>query len=457
MNLQFLGGVGTVTGSRFLIKHGDLRVLIDAGLYQGYKNLRLRNWDAFPFDVTQLDAVILTHAHLDHSGAIPLLVKRGYRGRVYSTHATADLCQILLPDSGFLQEEEARFANLKHFSKHSPALPLYTFDEAKASLEHFQGLGWKASQELVSRSGQDRLRFEFHPAGHLPGAATVLIQSDKNSIAFSGDLGRKSDPMVRDPDFVQGADTVVIESTYGDRQHPQTDPEEQLRDVVMRTHARGGTLLIPSFAVGRAQLILYYLLRLRARSAIPASLPIYMNSPMAADANRAFSANPGEFKLSRTELQELWKGVHIVRTPEESKALNLNREPAIIIAASGMATGGRVLHHLKSLGPNPQNAILFAGYQAGGTRGDAMLKGAEQIKLHGEYVTIRAEVIGMETLSAHADADELINWLRGLTRKPRRVFVAHGEPDAADTLRHRIESELTIDACVPDFKDEVEL
>jgi metallo-beta-lactamase family protein len=455
MKIQFLGATNTVTGSRFLLTQGKTTLLVDCGLFQGFKNLRLRNRAEFPISPKRLDAVFLTHAHLDHSGFVPLLVKEGFRGPIYATRATVDLCRILLPDSGYLQEEEARLANKQGFSKHHPALPLYTAEDAERALEQFEAVAFRHPIQ-IPRKGRDGFIVEAHPAGHLLGAASLHVHAGSTSIAFSGDVGRTKDPLIRNPEPRFSADSVVIESTYGNRLHPDSDAERELQETILRTHARNGTLLIPSFAVGRAQLVLYYLMRLKRKGAIP-NLPVYLNSPMAAQANQAFARNTGELKLSAAEIEEIWKGVHIVGTPGESKALNARPEPAIIIAASGMATGGRVLHHLKRLAPVPKNTILFAGYQAGGTRGDLMVRGADQIKIHGEHIPVRAEVVSLENLSGHADANELLAWLGLLERKPKQVFVVHGEPEAADALRLRIVEELGIDVVVPEYEQEFEL
>ncbi len=456
MKVQFFGATGTVTGSRYLVTHGKTKVLVDAGLFQGFKNLRLKNWDSFPVNPEDIDAVLLTHAHLDHSGYLPLLVKNGFRGSIFATAATIDLCRILLPDSGYLQEEEAKFANKRGYSKHKPALPLYTVEDAKACLDLFVPVPWKEPKSLA-KQGLGEITFEFHPAGHLLGAASILIRADGNSICFSGDVGRTNDPLIRSPEFHKGCNNLVIESTYGNRTHPASEPQEELKDVILRTLKRNGILLIPSFAIGRAQLILYFLLQLKRKNAIPKDLPIYLNSPMASQANKTYAAHLGELKIKPTEFQEISSMVQIVGSPEESQALNEKGEPAIIIAASGMATGGRVLHHLKSLAPNPNNTILFVGFQAGGTRGDLIVRGAEEIKIHGEYWPVRAEVVNMETLSAHADANEIIGWIKGLENKPRRVYVTHGEPAAADSLRRRIEEELRIPALVPEYGQEFSL
>ncbi|MGZ3711574.1 MAG: MBL fold metallo-hydrolase, partial [Bdellovibrionota bacterium] len=353
MKLRFLGAAGTVTGSRYLLQQGNTKVLIDCGLFQGFKQLRLRNWESFPIPPSEIDAVVLTHSHLDHSGYLPLFVKNGFKGPIYATSPAIDLCKILLPDSGFLQEEEARFANKRNYSKHHPALPLYTVEDAEASLKFFKSVNW--GERKILSDAENSISFELRHAGHLLGAASVLLKAAETSIIFSGDLGRNNDPMILDPESLPGADYLVVESTYGNRRHPERNPEEELKEIAQRTLSRKGILLIPSFAVGRAQLILYFLERLKKRGAIPRDLPVYLNSPMASKANDAFLDNAAELKISRNELQDVWKGVRIISSPEESMALNERTEPAIILAASGMATGGRVLHHLKTLAPDPKN------------------------------------------------------------------------------------------------------
>lgn len=456
MKIEFLGAAGTVTGSRYLLTTGSKRILIDAGLFQGFKNLRLKNWGEFPVDPTSIDAIFLTHAHLDHSGYLPRLIREGYRGPVYATEPTLDLCKILLPDSGYLQEEEARFANKKGFSKHNPALPLYTYQDAQDSLRHFQPVAWEKVYELPGNGSH--LTFQFFPAGHLLGAASILIQAEGQSIAFSGDLGRYTDPLIRAPAFTLGADNLVVESTYGDRNHPHIDPEDQLKEIIQRTYDRNGILLIPSFAIGRAQLLLFYLFRLRQKKQIPRDLPIYLNSPMAQQANRAFIAHADELRIDLAEFgQDMAHALRVVSSAEESIALNEKTDPAIIIAASGMATGGRVLHHLKNVAPNPNNTILFVGFQAGGTRGDLMVRGATEIKIHGQYWPVKAEIINMETLSAHADATELLNWVTNLERQPKQIFITHGEPEAADAFRSKLDEKSGLQATVPEHGQSFDL
>jgi metallo-beta-lactamase family protein len=451
MQLSFFGATQTVTGSRYLLTCGDRRVLVDCGLFQGYKHLRLKNWSRLPFDVREIDAVLLTHAHLDHSGYLPLLVRNGYKGPIYATRATIELCRILLPDSGYLQEEQAQFANRHRFSKHSPALPLYTHQDAEKCLERFKPVPF--DEPLEPAPG---VRAEFRRAGHLLGAASVRVAHEDTSVLFSGDLGRPSDPLMRAPISPIASDFVVIESTYGDRDHLASDPREELRETIRRTCARGGVVLIPTFAVGRAQLLLLLIARLKASGEIP-DVPVYLNSPMAIDATELLTGFADEHRLSPADTAAVGRVAVLVRTAEQSRALDRIREPAIILAASGMATGGRVIHHLKVFGTDARNTILFSGFQAGGTRGAALVAGATHIRIHGEVFPVRAEVAQLQNASAHADADEIIDWLRQLPMAPRRVFVTHGEPAASDALRARIERELRWPASVPEYRDVVSL
>ena len=451
MQLSFFGATQTVTGSRYLLTCGERRVLVDCGLFQGYKHLRLKNWSRLPFAANEVDAVLLTHAHLDHSGYLPLLVKNGFKGPIYATNATLELCRILLPDSGHLQEEQAQFANRHGFSKHSPALPLYTEQDAHHCLKRFRAVSF--AEEMEPAPG---VRASFTHAGHLLGAASVRVQHGGRSILVSGDVGRPHDPLMRAPVAPVAADYLVVESTYGDRTHPAWEPQTELRDVIRRTCGRGGVIVIPTFAVGRAQLLLLLIARLRASGEIP-GVPVYLDSPMAIDATELFARFGAEHRLSRDEAATMGGIAALVRTAEQSKALDRIRAPAIILAASGMATGGRVVHHLKIFAPDARNTILFSGFQAGGTRGAALVAGAPQLRIHGETLPVRAEVAQLQSASAHADADELIAWLRQLPAAPRQVFVTHGEASASDALRHRIRTELGWSAIVPEYRDEVAL
>lgn len=451
MRLTFLGGTGTVTGSKYLLEHKGQRLLVDAGLYQGLKQLRLRNWDSFPVAPSEIDAIVLTHAHLDHSGFIPRLVQLGFRGRVYCTSATRDLCALILPDSGRLLEEEADFANRHGFSKHHPALPLYTEQDAQAALRHFTSREFDEGFEPVPG-----VRVQLRRAGHLLGAASVRVEWEGRSILFSGDLGRAHDLLMMPPALPEAADTVVIESTYGDRAHADTDPLTELAAVINRTAARGGLVVIPSFAIGRAQALMYCLHLLRQQHRIP-DLPAFLNSPMAADATHIYRKHRAEHRLTPEQCEAMCSAARIVNSVEESKRLNDMRFPAVIISASGMASGGRVLHHLKAFAPDDRNSILFAGFQAAGTRGAAMVGGARTVKIHGQQVPIRADVAQLDSLSAHADRDELLAWIGALPSAPQQVFVTHGEPVAADALRQAIEERHHWRCSVPEYRDTVEL
>jgi len=451
MRMTFLGAAGTVTGSKYLLEHNDKHVLIDCGLFQGYKQLRLHNWDPFQLPVRDLEAIVLTHAHLDHSGYLPVLVRNGYRGPVYATAATCELVKILLLDSGRLQEEEAEYANRHGFSKHDPALPLYTEQDAQRALKLLRPV--ELHHEVDIAPG---ISIQLRCAGHILGAATVEVRAEGISLVFSGDLGRPNDPLMFTPETIEQADYLLVESTYGDRQHPAEPPEEQLADVINRTALRHGITLVPSFAVGRAQLLMYHLYRLKQKKAIP-DLPIYLNSPMATDVTRLYQRFRSEHRLSLEECEGMCHAAHFVRSVRDSMDLDQQRTPAVIIAASGMATGGRVLHHLKALAPNPLNTLLVPGFQAGGTRGAQIIAGAPSVRIHGKDVPIRAEVVPMGTLSAHADGDEIMQWLRGFKRPPKHTYVVHGEPNASDVLRRRISLELGWSVSVPEYRDCVEL
>lgn len=433
MRLNFMGAAGTVTGSKYLLENEGKRLLVDCGLFQGLKQLRLRNWDGLPLDAGKIDAVVLTHAHIDHSGYLPALAKQGFRGPVFATEATTALCGLMLPDSGHLQEEDALYANRHGFSKHQPALPLYTEEDARRTLKLFRPQQFGTSFEPIPG-----VTVRFSPAGHILGAASVHVAWDGKSILFSGDLGRNADILMQPPAAPDAADYVVVESTYGDRDHEDSDAAGVLAEVVSRTAARGGVVVVPAFAVGRAQALMYVLSKLKRAGRIP-DLPVFLNSPMATDATAIYHRFRAQHRLSPEDCDRMCHVARIVNSVEESRKLNDLRVPAVIISASGMATGGRVVHHLKAFAPDHRNTILLAGYQAAGTRGAALAGGAREIKIHGKYVPVRAEVVSLGTLSAHADRGELLGWLDRLPRAPQRVFVTHGEPVAADSLRRSIE------------------
>ena len=451
MKLTFLGAAGTVTGSRYLVEAGGKRILVDCGLFQGYKPLRLRNWAPFPVPPESIDAVILTHAHLDHSGYLPLLVKQGFRGRIYCTPPTLDLCKLLLPDSGYINEEDARRANRYRYSKHDPALPLYTLADAEEALNYFHTVPFGREFRL-----DEEITFRFERNGHILGAAWVMFTAEKRRILFSGDIGRPHDLLMRPPVFPAAADYLVVESTYGDRRHEQTNPLDQLAEVIERTASRGGTVIIPAFAVGRAQSLMVGLHTLKTTGRIP-NLPVYLDSPMAIGAADILERYLNEHRLSRELCTALAREVTYVHTPDASRQLDGNSYPKVIIAASGMATGGRVLHHLKHLAPDRRNTILFTGFQAGGTRGDRMLRGEKNIKIHGEMVPIHAEIAELDNISAHADYEEILGWLAHMPRAPIHTFITHGEPAAAAAMQAHIAERLGWNCLAPDDRQSFDL
>jgi metallo-beta-lactamase family protein len=458
--VQFLGATGTVTGSRFLLDTPHARVLVDCGLFQGLKSLRLRNWAAFPVPPSTIDAVVLTHAHVDHSGYLPRLLRDGFRGPVYTTPGTHALCRIVLPDSGHLQEEDASYANRKGFSKHTPALPLYTEEDAFRALKDFSEVPFHTSVE-VARGVQGI----FRPAGHILGSAAVeftLTGSPSRRILVSGDLGRPSHPILRPPEPPGEADAVLIESTYGDRRHPSDHADAAFETAIARTAERGGTVVIPAFAVDRTEVLLLALRRLMREGRVP-ELPVYVDSPMALSAlalyRMALSQGAPDVRSDFRGDGDPFDTGHLVetRSVEQSKAIHERTSPSIIISASGMATGGRVLHHLAHFLPDPRNTIMLPGFQAEGTRGRSLLEGASALKIHGCYVPVRAKVLGLSLFSVHADQEELVAWLRRMPRAPDTVFVVHGEASASTALRERISADLGWTAVVPADLERVRL
>lgn len=443
MKIQFLGATQTVTGSKYLLM-ADKKVLVDCGLFQGLKELRLRNWDKFPINPAEIDAVVLTHAHLDHTGYLPLLVKNGFRGKIYGTHLTLKLAKILLLDSAHLQEEEAARANRLGYSKHKPAKPLYTTADAEVTLAQFQTVAFHENFQVGD------LDFYFRRAAHIFGAAFLVVKHNQSSILFSGDLGRPSDPCILPPEDIVAADYLVIESTYGDRLHPNTDPEKDLGEIIKRTAERGGTLIIPSFAVGRTQNILYYIYMLKKAGAIP-GIPIFLDSPMAQDVTDIVIENTDEHMLDKEECKKILKVATYVNTVEASKAIDTYTYPKVIISASGMAEGGRVLHHIKAFAGDKRNLILFTGYQAPGTRGEALVNGKKEIKMFGGMVTINAEVVMLDNVSAHADYQEMLDWLGKIKSPPRKVFITHGEIKAAQVLQDKIKTTFNWSCIIPQY------
>ena len=442
--ITFLGAAGTVTGSKYLLETARARVLVDCGLFQGEKALRVRNWEPLPFSPRELDAVVLTHAHIDHTGYLPRLRNDGFRGPVHCTEGTRDLLRVLLPDSGHLQEEAARFANRHGTSRHRPALPLYTEADAEAALALLSGHPFESDVEVAPG-----VSVRFSRAGHILGSACVAIAAGRETIGFSGDVGRPADPIMRPPAATPACDTLVVESTYGDRLHPTETVFDTLAGLVSEAADRGGVTLVPAFAVGRAQHLLHVLAELRSAARIP-ELPIFLDSPMAIDATEIFCRHTEDHRLSESQCHAMCKAATYTRTADESKAIDRRAGPMIVVSASGMVNGGRIVHHMRRFLPDPSTLVLTVGYQAAGTRGRALLDGATELKLSGQYVSVRARVAQIQALSAHADAGELIAWLRKSDLAPRRVFVTHGEPAPAAALRDRIESELAWNAVVPE-------
>ena len=443
-SLTFYGGAGTVTGSKYLIESQGSKILLDAGLFQGLKELRLRNRAKPPFDPAEINAVVLSHAHIDHSGYLPLLAKNHFRGKIYCTSGTGDLLNILLLDSAHLQEEEAAAANRQGYSKHKPAFPLYTVEDAQTALKQVRHYPYEKVFEVVPG-----IKALFRRAGHILGAATVELQIGRKEIVrlvFSGDLGRWNRPILRDPEFVSEADVLLVESTYGDKLHP-TNVVEEFTRVIHQAVGRGGALIIPAFAVGRTQELIWTFRELENQGKIP-SLPVFIDSPMAIDVTDIYCRHPEDHDLDMQMLKDKSKcpfccqKYKLVRTPEESKALNHISGPMVIIAGSGMATGGRVLHHLKQRLPDPRTTVLLAGYQAVGTRGWSLQDGAKSLRLHGQDIPVKAKVELLEGLSAHADQNEILKWLSGFKKAPRQTYIVHGEPEAAQELMNRIQKKL---------------
>ena len=480
ISITFLGAARTVTGSKYLVEANGAKVMVDAGLFQGLEELRLRNWQDLPFRADSLDAIVLTHAHLDHCGHLPRMTGQGFRGRVFCTQGTQDLCKIVLPDAGRLQEEDAEFANRHGFSEHKPALPLYSETDAFRAVSLLQPCGYDRPMPVATG-----IEVDFINAGHLLGSSFVRMRIDGRTILFGGDLGRFGRPVLPDPTMVSDADYLLVESTYGDRVHEQDDAGERLAHIVTDTAARGGKLIVPAFAIGRVEELIYWLKHLEDERRIPV-LPVFLDSPMAAAALARYTERVQELDPEMNPLNHDDKAPHdaaaqqprdvralharheremcvfctqrfrIVATVEQSKALTASTAPAIVISSSGMAEGGRVLHHLKAALPDAKNTVLFAGYQGAGTRGRRLVDGEKSIKIHGAWVPVAAKIERIDSMSAHADANEILSWLHGFSRPPQQTFIVHGEPASMDALSSRIATELGWTTRMPEYRETIQ-
>ncbi|MGI5835257.1 MAG: MBL fold metallo-hydrolase RNA specificity domain-containing protein [Chloroflexota bacterium] len=456
--IRFLGAAGTVTGAKFLVSTDKAQVMVDCGLFQGLKELRLMNWDSPKFDIETVDAIVLTHAHLDHTGYIPRLVKQGYTGPIYATEPTIDLCGLLLPDSGHLQEEQAEHANRYGYSKHSPALPLYTAAEAVESLKQFKPCSFNKITNIAPG-----ISVRLVNAGHILGSAIVEMwvkdQEGEIKLVFSGDLGRYGEPLLADPIPIAETDYLLVESTYGNRVHEDNHPERKLAQMVINAYETGGCLLIPAFSVGRTQKILHKLHLLEQTGQIPV-LPVFVDSPMAIDATSIFISHPEAHRVELRQLAEEGKNplrlqkLEFVRSPEGSEALDERKGAMVLISASGMATGGRILHHLDAYLPDPKATVLIVGYQAAGTRGRSLLDGAKELKLLGKMVPVRAKIEQIDGFSAHADRNEILRWLSGFQKAPTTTFLVHGEKSSSEALAETIATELGWHTKVPALYEE---
>jgi metallo-beta-lactamase family protein len=461
-HLQFLGGSHTVTGSKYLIDTGKTRFLLDCGMFQGSKELRLRNWEELPIKPSSLDHIFVSHAHIDHIGMLPVYVRESYQGPIWCTPETLELTEINLTDAAHLQEEDARYANKQGYTKHKPALPLYTLEDVAKCVPHLRLLEYAKPLEL-----SDGSRVQFHDAGHVLGSAMVEAQLANGnggftSIVFSGDLGRYHALIDTDPFAIERADYLLVESTYGNRRHAQEDAPHELAEIINETAKRGGSLVVPAFAVGRTQILLYTLRDLKAKGMIP-DLPVYVDSPMAISVTELYCRHIEDLSLEAREVFKatgkcpiLCPNLQFVHTPQESKDLNSLHFPCVIISASGMATGGRVLHHLKYRLPDAHNTVLFVGFQANGTRGQILKDGAREIKIHGEQVPVRAQIRSIEAFSRHADAEEILCWLSSFRVPPKKTWVVHGEPESSAALAEDIRK-LGWKVSVPNYLDVIEL
>jgi metallo-beta-lactamase family protein len=452
ISIQFLGAAETVTGSKHLLKTPEVTILVDCGMYQGLKALRLKNREKLPIDEKSIDLLLITHAHLDHCGYIPVLVKNGFKGKILMTPPTRELVEIILMDSAKIQEEDARKANEECYTIHQPATPIYTVKDVEKCLKQFEtklDLKWVKISHNVS--------FRFLKNGHILGSAFIELDCYGKKIVFSGDIGRYNNDLMGNPTTIEEADYLVMESTYGDRIHPSTSAIDALETAILHTIEKGGNLLIPSFAVERAQEIMFLINRLKEEKRILKNIPVYLDSPMGANATDVFLNHPSWHKLSTADTHLIYRDINIIRDYGDSLKIMKENRSKIVIAASGMLTGGRVLGYLKEYSTEPKNTILLVGYQGEGTRGRSLKEGIREVKLHGKYYQIDCEILTIETMSGHADQQEMLTWLKGFTRKPKQIFLVHGEPQAQNTWRVKIKDEVGIQCIIPTLNEEIEL
>ncbi|NQU34313.1 MAG: MBL fold metallo-hydrolase [Bacteroidetes bacterium] len=451
LNITFLGAAGTVTGSKHLVTFGNKKILIDCGLFQGLKELRLLNWEPLTVDPATIDFVILTHAHLDHVGYLPRLVAQGFKGKVYCSAPTGAIAEVIMLDSAKIQEEDAEMANRIGYSKHTPAKPLYTVEDAKKAINQLYDVACDSWIDI-----DDNIRFRLNLIAHIMGATFVELEVDKKRLVFSGDIGRFDDPMLEEPHRPKHADYIIMESTYGDRHHKHEDAKKRLSEIINQTYDRGGTLIIPSFTVDRAQDFIWMIWQLKKQKKIP-NIPVYLDSPMGVNVSRIYSDFDTYHKLGTDVFDEAWNHVKTVASVKDTFKISSDKTPKIVIAGSGMMNGGRVLLYLQDHLQNPKSTVMIAGYQAEGTRGRLIHNGIKEIKIHGNFYKVDCHIEEMVSMSSHADQEGLINWLSGLTSKPKTVFIVHGESQAANALRVKITHTFHWDVAIPKLNESFEL
>lgn len=449
--ITFLGGAGTVTGSKHLVTAGDKKILVDCGLFQGLKELRLLNWEPLNVDPSTIDFVILTHAHLDHVGYLPRLVAQGFKGKIYCSAPTGAIAEVILLDSAKIQEEDAEMANKMGYAKHKPAKPLYTVKDAKNAINNFYDV---ACNQWVNID--DNIRFRLNLIAHIMGASFVELEVNKKRLVFSGDIGRFDDPMLAEPHRPKHADYIIMESTYGDRHHKHEDSKKRLGEIINNSYKRGGTLIIPSFTVDRAQDFIWMIWQLKKANKIP-NIPVYLDSPMGVNVSKIYAEFDDYHKLGMDVFDEAWAHVKSVASVKDTFKISGDKSPKIVIAGSGMMNGGRVLLYLQDHLQNPNSTVMITGYQAQGTRGRLINDGIKEIKIHGNFYKVECHIEKMTSMSSHADQDGLMNWLAGLTKKPKTVFIVHGESQAANALRVKISHSLKWDVTIPQLGDSYEL